>query len=235
MKTRSLSKYSYIYYSQYAGLPSNLFTSSELLVMGSKLLSGKVHARRTAEMVHQSLSQAIRPNLHIIITWNTPPTSNEIFQPTLISDIYCKDENDRINLHIMEEQKQSLFAIVSTNTQYIEHYSLNSKDTLSEIALEYWQSPKVKDTHIYTTDCSTKLEELSYLAAHIHLSFVSLLQYIGGAQSIIGWVGTMREYRQSLELGFNLALDLKKEKQVSFLVKIYMQIALRHAYTCMSC
>ena len=184
--------------------------------MSFKAQQGKMlNVRRTAETAYQSFAQAVFPFLHIVITWDTPGinnTNNEIFRPiTYYSEFYDEDELGAKDFFIGEEQRRSLFNTLTKTTSYMDHYLPWSKNSFSEVALQFWQSPSVTDSGVFPTNTS-KLEALSFLAAHIHLSSCNMLQKV--SPTFTGWMFTVRDYKHCLEMGYKLALDWKLEKEV---------------------
>ena len=206
-----------------AGLSSSLFTSSELILMSFKVQQGKVlNVRRTPETAYQSFAQAVYPLLHIVITWDTPGlnnASNEIFRPiSHYPEFYDEGDLSLKDFYIGEEQKRSLFNTLTKTTSYMDHYLPWSKNSFSEVALQFWQSPAVADSSVFPTNTS-KLEALSFLAAHIHLSSCAMLQRV--SPRFTGWVFTVRDYKHCLEIGYRLALDWKLEKEVCMYIYMY--------------
>ena len=172
--------------------------------------------RRTAENAYQAFAQAVRPHLHIVITWDTPAINNpnnDIFEPVCRYNEEEEEEGDvkAKDFFIGEEQRRCLFNTLSSSASYIDHYLAWSKNSFSEVALQFWQSLPVADSGVFPSNTS-RLEALSFLAAHIHLSSCRLLQSL--SPQFTGWLFTVRDYKQCLELGYNLAVDWKKEKEV---------------------
>uniref|UniRef100_A0A1X7TIU7 AAA+ ATPase domain-containing protein n=2 Tax=Amphimedon queenslandica TaxID=400682 RepID=A0A1X7TIU7_AMPQE len=199
------------------GLSPSLFTSSELILMSFKVQQGKVlNVRRTAETAYQSFAQAVFPLLHIVITWDTPGinnTNNEIFRPiSCYSEFYDEGDFSLKDFYIGEEQRRSLFNTLTKTTSYMDHYLPWSKNSFSEVALQFWQSPAIADGSVFPSNTS-KLEALSFLAAHVHLSSCAMLQRV--SPRFTGWLFTVRDYKHCLEMGYRLALDWKLEKEKS--------------------
>ena len=195
------------------GMSSSLFTSSELIVMSSKVQSGKL--RRTAEAASKALIQAMHPNLHVVIIWDTPiiNNTNDVFSPVGENLAY---DNNKPNKRALwkEEHWRCLFSALSSTTQYIDHFQPWSKNSYSEVALQYWQSLS-HDISIYSID-SSELETLSYLAAHIHLSAKKVTQQV--LPDFKCCLATVKDYVQCLQFGVKMATDLKDKKKVCVFV-----------------
>ena len=196
---------------KFLGLSSKLFTSSELLMMSSKINSGK--SRRTAEALYQALAQTVHPNLHVFIVWDTPVilNTNEVFMSTGPNIFHNSNRpsNESYNLLLREEHHRTLFNALLKVTQCKIHYQSWTKDSYSHIALKYWNSNK---DGIYKMD-SSALEALSYLAAHIHLSANGVIKTVGYEH--VGWLGTVGDFVKCLQLASKMACSWNRKKEVS--------------------
>lgn len=188
--------------------------------MSSKIPSGKL--RRTAEALHQALAQVIHPKLHVVIVWDTPVIfdANEVFScagDSVDLSYSTLTSKQRYDVLLLEEKHRSLFDSLLKHSQYKDHYLSYTKDGLSHIALQYWQSKKANSDGIYSID-SSMLEALSYLASHIHLSTNDAIKSV--AYEHIGWLSTLRDFIKCLQLAYKLANDWKIKKEVILVVHI---------------
>ena len=115
-----------------SGLCAGLFTSSELLVMSSKLQRGKM--KKTTDGAQQAFARSVRKNLHVVVTWDLETKSCSIFKMA-----------DR---GILEESSRAVFASLCQTCSHVDHYLPWSKQAYSEVALQCWQGasqPKWQD------------------------------------------------------------------------------------------
>ena len=125
------------------GLCPGLFSSSELLVMSSKLQRGKV--KKTAEGAQQAFARAVRKNLHVFIIWNTDGKHGNPFYVSendfhFHSNSSLLQSNQTLqNQLIAESSTRAVFQALYQACSHVDHYHSWSKQAYSEIALSWWQ------------------------------------------------------------------------------------------------
>ncbi len=178
---------------------------SEILIMSNKVNTEKL--RRTTDSAYQGFADVIKSNLRVVITWNT--ISDEIF--TINTYRNAQQCDPRFTL---EENWCNLFHSVLCNCSYVDVYQIWTKESYSEIALQFWSKNRLlKKSSMNSSD----LEALSYLAAHIHLTGVSIL-YETLPDNVNRWVGTPGDYVQCLQNAFDFYENLKKHGEVCYII-----------------
>ena len=169
--------------------------------MSNKINTEKL--RRTTDSAFQGFADVVKSNLHVVVTWITPYM--DVFTIKTYSSAHQYDPR-----FIMEENWVNLFQSVLRSCSYVDKYQIWAKDSYSEIALQFWAKKKLlKRSSMNSSD----LEALSYLAAHIHLTAVGVLQTTL-PDNINRWIGTPGDYVQCLRNAFNFYEDLKKNGEV---------------------
>ena len=194
----------------FKGLSTNLFTSSELLVMSNKIQPEKL--RRTTEAAFQGFAQAIKSNLHVVIVWDTVTRGDNTEVFPIITNYSNEDKNQKVtsSVYVFEEHWRALFKCLLQNCSYIDQYQMWTKNAYSEVALHYWEmnQPFSKSSFMG----SSELEALSFLAAHVHLTALEVLKETFVSHS--KWMISSRDYVQCIQLGFTLAKDFRKKGEV---------------------
>lgn len=178
--------------------------------MSNKISSEKL--RRTTDSAFQGFAEIIKSNLHVVVTWNTA-TSSDVFS----LKIYHDSPQREAPRFVLEENWQNLFHSIFRSCSYIDKYQPWTKDSCSEIALQFWTKQEFsKLTFLNSSD----LEALSCLAAHIHLTAREALNQCLPS-NINGWMGTPGDYIKCLKGAFLLYKDLKKSGEVHVRVHVH--------------
>ena len=179
--------------------------------MSNKINSEKL--RRTNESAFQGFAEAIRSNLHVVITWDmSSGARSEVFSiKTFNSNVKLSDPR-----LILEQCWQDLFHALFQRCSYIDYYQPWDKESYSEIALQFWESKQFSKTAAIS---SSDLEALSYLAAHIYLTSMEVLRQTFPTH--YQWMVSPRDYVQCLKNGFMLYRDLKKKGEVFENFQVY--------------
>ena len=132
------------------GLCPGLFTTSELLVMSSKLQHGRV--KKTTDGARQTFAKAVRKHLHVFILWDVDHRSDSLFTQHSASVAHCMSTLPMREAFSSEEQMRSVFATLCQACSYIDHFSSWTKQEYTDIALRWWQqgSTEIGDTHTHT-------------------------------------------------------------------------------------
>ena len=149
-----------------SGLSPGLFSSSELLVMGSKVQVNRL--KKTVESSYQEFAASVRKRLHIFVVWDTqfgsPFTKERRWHSKMITeDSLYQEECERV-----------VFALVCKFCTHIDYYHPWSKQSYGDVALRVWQDSTCPRWDEWTSSPS-QLEALSLLAAHMHLTTMECL------------------------------------------------------------
>jgi hypothetical protein len=125
-----------------AGLCPGLFTSSELLVMSSKMQTGRV--KKTVEGAQQTFARAVRRQLHVFVLWDTIVTDGTGGTGALFNRLSSGQPSSSRGLLegavIKEEESSRLcFASLYRACSYIDVYQPWSKQDYCDIALSWWK------------------------------------------------------------------------------------------------
>ncbi len=110
----------------FIGLCPRLFTTSELLVMSSKLQKGRV--KNTTDFAQQIFAKTVRKHLHVFIIWDVDNTTDTLFSTTTAN-----------NKSLGEEQMRAVFSSLCQACSYIDHVTSWTKQEYTDIALRSWQ------------------------------------------------------------------------------------------------
>ena len=133
-----MATYLYIY----IGLCPSLFTSSELLVMSSKMQAGRV--KKTVEGAQQAFARAVCRRLHVFILWDTADGKTEsLFSRSLKS---VSSPSSLENQMLSEGSSRACFASLHRACSYIDLYQPWSKQDYCDIALSWWQRVRKSGT-----------------------------------------------------------------------------------------
>ena len=179
--------------------------------MNNKINTEKL--RRTTESAFHGFAEIIKSNLHVVVTWTTA-SGSEVFS----LNSYLDNPRQGDHRFVLEENWQDLFHSVFRSCSYIDRLQPWTKDSCSEIALQYWtkqQLPKISSMS------SSDLEALSYLAAHIHLTAGEALRRALPARAS-SLMGTPGDYVHCLRNAFSLYKDLKKSGEVCGVIQHLM-------------
>ena len=195
------------------GISSNLFTSSEILVLSSKMHTGKV--RRTADAALQALSQSIQPNLHVVVMWDVPHTACDgaIFDTVpMAASCSCLHEKplEMDAVFVAEEHWRSFFALIFGMSHYVDYYQPWAKSAYSDMALQVWNSAQLAAKS--SLDGSS-IEALSFLAAQIHLTAIEVLKKVYPSQ--VGYLMSPKDYVRCLNMGVKIDSKLRNKNEVS--------------------
>lgn len=114
------------------GLCHGLFTSSELLVMSSKMQAGKL--KKTVEGAQQVFARAVCRQLHIFILWDVADEKS--------SSLFRQSVSPQSSLEsglFSEESSRLCFSSLCRACSYIDYYQPWSKQDYCDIALSWWQ------------------------------------------------------------------------------------------------
>ena len=130
-----------VYVLIHIGLCPKLFTSSEFLVMSSKLQKDKV--KKTTEGAQRAFARAVCSNLYVFIIWDIDSGTGSLFTPQPsnesgpFTNTSSEQEEDQLSL---EETSRALFTSLCQSCSYIDHYQPWSKQAYCDIALKWWQN-----------------------------------------------------------------------------------------------
>ena len=221
------------------GLCPGLFTTSELLVMSSKLQQGRV--KKTTDGARQTFAKAVQKHLHVFILWDMDHRRDSLFTQHSTGVAQYMDTLPTWEAFSSEEQMRSVFTTLCQACSYIDHFSSWTKQEYTDIALRWWQqgSTEIGDTHrpIHThnyiqykihydlnllgasavkwqdwIDTSSQLEAVGMLATHIHLTTMELLARIYGndCSSLL----SPKVFIKCLCITQELAMKFKAEEKV---------------------
>ncbi len=135
-----------ISWSTYPGICSGFFSSSELLVMSSKLLQGKL--KITRDGAQQAFARSVRKNLHVLVVWSLDSKSSSPFEVTSVrpkaaGDLERVMETSQPLLSQQqwnyEQSMRAIFVSLCRSCSHIDHYHPWSKQVYGDIALRWWQ------------------------------------------------------------------------------------------------
>ena len=180
-----------------SGLCLNLFTSSELFALSSKLQAGRV--RKTAEATQQAFATAVTNKLHIVVTWDMKSATHGHIFDTLSTATSLEEE----------DQLRSVFRALLVLCSHIDIYQPWTKSICSEVAFNFWQAHKdqVELSHSYS-----QFEALSMLAAHMHLTAADMANKT--LPHLVPDLVSPRSFMFFLKLSLEIAERLRKREMV---------------------
>lgn len=114
------------------GLYPGLFTSSELLVMSSKMQAGRL--KKTVEGAQQVFARAVCRQLHVFILWDVADgKSGSLFSQSMASQPSLESGL------LSEESSRLCFSSLYRACSYVDYYQPWSKQDYCDIALRWWQ------------------------------------------------------------------------------------------------
>ena len=146
---------------QPSGLSPGLFSSSELLVMGSKQAN---RLKKTPDSSYQQFASSVRKHLHIFVVWDIQDGSPFNRQAKMATE-------DSL---YQEECERAVFASLCKSCTHIDCYHPWSKLCYGDIAVRVWQestSPRWEEW----SSSPSQLEALGLLAAHVHITTLECL------------------------------------------------------------
>ncbi len=128
------------------GICSGLFSSSELLVMSSKLQQGGL--KKTKDGAQQAFARSIRSHLHVIVVWDLDSRTGSPFATTdtghrAVQVLELTTESSGLCQPLQqwkrEESMRATFVSLCRSCAHIDHYLPWSKQAYGDIALQLWQ------------------------------------------------------------------------------------------------
>ena len=117
----------------HAGLCPGLFSSSELLVMSSKMQAGRM--KKTVEGAQQTFARAVCRQLHVVILWDIA----DVKDWSLFSRTAVVSTPSSLKFLSDEESSRLRFASLYRACSYVDVYQPWSKQDYCDIALSWWQ------------------------------------------------------------------------------------------------
>ena len=221
-----------------SGLCAGLFSSSELLVMSSRLQRNKV-GKKTTDGARQSIARAVLRNLHVVIVWDVDAKTGAVFHTNVESG--TTKEMDSEERTLPEASARAIFVRLSRVCSYVDHYQPWSKHAYADIAMRCWQKQDGPAWQGWV-ETSSQLEAVGNLAAHVHLTTEEMLGRVVRGEGACeagrvvrgeeegceaGRMVSPKSFVECLKMTQKIASKLKNEEKVTYMVYIHRRLQQR--------
>jgi hypothetical protein len=177
------------------GSYSGFFTHTELIRLQNVLR--KDHLKKA--VTPQAIARLVHHNLHVVIVWDTDrSTHSPIPLQTASSDGATRSDPE------LEE----IFSMVCSRCSVVDHYQTWGQRELSEVAQKWWREKTCSLQHGWITS-ESQLESIADLAAHIHLSSLSVMEQ--SPHHLSSLLLSPSSYTTFLTLAHSIAISLTEK------------------------